>query len=91
MRNLLLAITLVALPTVAHAQNCRELRRACEMKEELGERGQGNCQRYRELCGGRQRVDCRSLREACMFKDERGEQGQGNCQRYRQLCGQRSF
>jgi hypothetical protein len=92
MRNLLLAITLVALPTVAQAQNCRELRRACEMKEELGERGQGNCQRYRELCGGRQRVDCRSLRDACMFKDERGEQGQGNCQRYRQLCGsQRSF
>ena len=53
MRNLLLAITLVALPTIAQAQNCRELRRACEMKEELGERGQGNCQRYRQLCGQR--------------------------------------
>lgn len=30
--------------------NCRELRAACMHKEELGETGQGNCQRYRELC-----------------------------------------
>lgn len=30
--------------------NCRELRRACLNKEELGEVGRGNCQRYRELC-----------------------------------------
>jgi hypothetical protein len=30
--------------------NCRELRAACMHKEELGESGQGNCQRYRELC-----------------------------------------
>ncbi|MBV9287492.1 MAG: hypothetical protein JO288_06665 [Hyphomicrobiales bacterium] len=31
---------------------CRELRAACMHKEELGEVGMGNCQRYRELCGG---------------------------------------
>lgn len=30
--------------------NCRELRRACLYKRELGEVGMGNCQRYRELC-----------------------------------------
>jgi hypothetical protein len=30
--------------------DCRELRAACMHKEELGETGQGNCQRYRELC-----------------------------------------
>src|ERR1700734_415861 len=34
------------------AGNCRELRAACMHKEELGETGQGNCQRYRELCSG---------------------------------------
>jgi hypothetical protein len=30
--------------------DCRELRRACLYKEELGEVGQGNCARYRRLC-----------------------------------------
>ena len=29
---------------------CRELRQACLHKEELGEQGMGNCQRYREMC-----------------------------------------
>jgi hypothetical protein len=29
---------------------CRELRAACMHKEELGEQGQGNCRRYREMC-----------------------------------------
>jgi len=32
--------------------NCHELRRACLNKEELGEEGQGNCQRYRHFCRG---------------------------------------
>jgi hypothetical protein len=32
--------------------DCRELRAACMHKEELGEAGQGNCRRYRELCAG---------------------------------------
>ena len=32
---------------------CRELRQACLHKEELGEEGQGNCRRYREVCRGR--------------------------------------
>jgi hypothetical protein len=37
----------------SHAgRECRELRAACMHKEELGEQGQGNCQRYREMCGG---------------------------------------
>jgi hypothetical protein len=31
--------------------NCAELRQACLHKEELGEQGQGNCGRYRRMCG----------------------------------------
>ena len=30
---------------------CRDLRRACMNKEELGEEGRGNCRRYRRMCG----------------------------------------
>ena len=30
---------------------CRELRRACFHKEELGDEGRGNCRRYRARCG----------------------------------------
>ncbi len=29
---------------------CKNLRQACLKKEELGEEGEGNCRRYRELC-----------------------------------------
>jgi hypothetical protein len=29
---------------------CRRLRRACEYKDERGERGEGNCRRYRREC-----------------------------------------
>ena len=66
---------------------CEELRRACEMKDRLGERGEGNCRRYRETCQRRVSRDvCRDLREACLRKDELGEQGEGNCRRYRQTC-----
>jgi hypothetical protein len=38
-----------------HRGQCRELRAACMHKEELGEVGQGNCRRYREVCGRRYR------------------------------------
>jgi hypothetical protein len=34
----------------ASRPDCAELRAACLHKEELGEEGQGNCRRYRELC-----------------------------------------
>ena len=37
--------------------NCRELRAACMHKQELGESGQGNCARYRQICGGGARYD----------------------------------
>ncbi len=33
-----------------YAPDCRALRRACLYKGELGETGQGNCERYRRLC-----------------------------------------
>jgi hypothetical protein len=35
----------------ASRPECRELRKACLNKEELGEQGQGNCRRYRHMCG----------------------------------------
>lgn len=81
----LMMVSVVGLPTIAGAQDCRELRRACEMRDQLGERGQGNCRRYREECQ-RPQPDCAQLRAACMFKDQLGEQGQGNCRRYREAC-----
>jgi hypothetical protein len=31
-------------------RRCRRLRRACEFKDERGERGEGNCRRYRREC-----------------------------------------
>lgn len=33
-----------------YREMCRELRQACIHKEELGEEGRGNCQRYRRRC-----------------------------------------
>lgn len=33
-----------------YREMCRELRRACMYKEELGEEGAGNCRRYRRTC-----------------------------------------
>jgi hypothetical protein len=36
-----------------YGADCRELRQACLNKGELGEQGQGNCRRYREVCQGR--------------------------------------
>jgi hypothetical protein len=39
---------------VEHAQSssyCRRLRRACKFKDVRGERGEGNCRRYRRICG----------------------------------------
>src|SRR5215207_6634942 len=29
---------------------CEELRLACENKDRLGEQGEGNCRRYRQMC-----------------------------------------
>ncbi len=33
-----------------YATDCRSLRQACLKKEQLGEVGAGNCERYRRLC-----------------------------------------
>jgi hypothetical protein len=37
-------------PTVRRGVDCQELRAACLNKERLGEQGEGNCRRYRQLC-----------------------------------------
>lgn len=90
MKPVLPTITLALLPLLTApvaAQNCQDLRAACEAKGSLGEVGQGNCKAYRAQCGGsRQRVDCRALRQACMYKGSLGEVGQGNCKAYRESC-----
>jgi hypothetical protein len=66
---------------------CEQLRLACENKDALGERGEGNCRRYRETCQRPVRRDvCAELRQACLYKNELGEQGAGNCRRYRETC-----
>ena len=80
----LLTVLTLLMPNIASAQSCRELRLACEMKDQLGERGQGNCRRYREAC--QQGPSCAELRMACLRKDELGERGQGNCRTYRETC-----
>jgi hypothetical protein len=65
---LMIALLMAPLPAIAQAvqigpggiqvyphgggRDCRALRAACMHKEELGESGQGNCARYREMCGG---------------------------------------
>lgn len=73
-----------SVPQQVQYNRCDRLRRACEYKDERGERGEGNCRRYREECGGGSYCD--RLRRACEYKDERGERGEGNCRRYRQEC-----
>jgi hypothetical protein len=66
---------------------CEELRLSCEYRDSLGERGEGNCRRYRDACQRPARQDvCGELRAACLRKDELGEQGEGNCRRYRETC-----
>ena len=78
-------IALVILPEIASAQSCQELRQACMMKDQLGERGRGNCRAFREQCQQPQ-VNCAEMRARCMFKDQIGERGQGNCRAYREAC-----
>ena len=91
MRAYLLAIAAAAamltasIPARAADGNCEELRLACQHKGELGERGEGNCRRYREECGGGH-VNCDELRRACLHKGELGERGEGNCRKYRETC-----
>ncbi len=66
--------------------DCEELRLACQQKERLGERGEGNCRRYRETCQRPRRDVCQELRAACLNKERLGERGEGNCRKYRETC-----
>src|SRR3954470_20587399 len=72
---------------VERGGRCEQLRLACENKDRLGERGEGNCRTYRATCLRSSGRDlCPDLRAACLKKDRLGEQGEGNCRRYRQTC-----
>ena len=49
---------------VQSGSRCDQLRRACLYKHELGEKGEGNCKRYRSECsGGGDNSDKREYRE----------------------------
>ncbi len=81
----------VQLDTGRDRGQCDELRLACENKDRLGERGEGNCRTYRETCQRpeprRSRAEvCQELRSACLNKDRLGERGEGNCSKYRATC-----
>ena len=88
--RILLLIFLLSLPTISYADpDCDKLRRACEMRGELGERGEGNCRRYKDLCtvkGSTEADRCEQLREKCLYKKENSEEGKGNCRHYRDEC-----
>ena len=76
------------LPTESYAQNCNQLRWACQNKGELGLEGAGTCRHYREVCGGHHTMShCDKLRYACEHKGELGIEGAGSCRRYRETCG----
>ena len=81
------AMAFLVLPVpVKAAEDCEELKLACEHKGQLGEQGQGNCRHYREVCLQPAVEDCAELRRACLHKGQLGEQGQGNCRKYRETC-----
>ena len=90
MRSLAFAIVIAAasqafapISTFAMSGRCEELRLACEHKDQLGERGGGDCRAYRMTC---LRQMCRELRWQCIHKEATGGQGQGYCQNYRDNC-----
>src|SRR6266478_3825634 len=57
---------------------CEQLRRACENKDMLGERGEGNCRRYRETCQRPVRRDvCPQLTPACLYTAHLRARGEG--------------
>ena len=72
--------------TTPQGGDCRDLRRACEMKDELGE-GEDNCVKFRKICSpSTPHVNCEWLRDACMYREELGIEGNNNCGRYRDNC-----
>lgn len=53
----------------SYAQDCQQLRWACEHKEELGLEGAGTCRRYREQCSVRAAAPPRAPPSACCSAD----------------------
>ena len=82
--SFLIAITLALLAgrlgltanaTTPQGGDCRDLRRACEMKDELGE-GDENCVKFRKSCSpSTPHVNCEWLRDACIYREELGIKG----------------
>jgi len=82
---------LTANATTPQGGDCRDLRRACEMKDELGE-GDVNCVKFRKSCSpSTPHVNCEWLRNACMYREELGIEGHNNCGRYRENCHEGSI
>ncbi len=71
---------------VVRAQDdCEDLQRACLDKDAIGERGQGNCKRYRDQCGVNPDY-CARLLMGCLHKNEQGLDGERSCRHYRFEC-----
>ena len=68
------------------ASVCSELRLACQHKGSVGEKGEGNCKKYRETCTQPSQPSCRTLRYQCLHKESLGDVGEGVCARYRSAC-----
>jgi hypothetical protein len=83
---LLQALHVSASATTPQGGDCRDLRRACEMKDELGE-GDENCVKFGHSCSpSTPHVNCEWLRDACMYREELGIEGRNHCGRYRENC-----
>ena len=67
--------------------DCEDLRRACLDKDAMGERGQGNCKRYREQCHVSP-DHCARLLKACLRKDAESPKRKRSCRHYRLECRQ---
>jgi len=77
---------LTASATTPQGGDCRDLLRACELKDELGE-GEDNCIKFRKSCSpSTPHVNCEWLRDGCMYREELGIEGRDNCRRYRENC-----
>ena len=91
MRIVLAVLIFLANPVLAQTPqsgDCRDLRRACEMKDELGE-GNENCVRYQRDCSpNTPHVNCVWIRTGCLWAEELGLNHRTVCQSYRENCKQ---
>lgn len=65
--------------------DCDDLRQACLDRDAMGERGQGNCRRFRDRCGVSPDY-CARLLETCIQAKALGLKHERSCRHYRLEC-----